>query len=407
MSSESHVEPIDTLLPQAQEAAAQNRIADAEKLYSRILTIAPDHIESLSFLGLHALGMDQPERAVDLLERACRQDAADPQLLKALGLAYVLCERLDQARIVLERAVRLAPTFVVARLHLAQVLERLGDERAALTQYFGAVSYAQRHGRWLDDNSTAPGLRDRVKHAMAVIDEGRRKHFGGVLAGHDADALQRIRAALDGFLGEASTTRPDARQNPQLLYVPGLPTQAHFARALFPWQDAIEADFDAIRSELLAALNGGAAEDLVLLRDGRHEARAAARCPHTAALLETLPLPRIRDYAPDVCVSVFPPGKPLLPHGATNAVLVTHLPLRAPADAALGAGGESRAWEAGRCTTFDATFSARLRQPGPDPAVALVMTCWNPHLESTERDALADLIAAIGDFHRLSRITEA
>ena len=67
--------------------------------------------------------------------------------------------------------------------------------------------------------------------------------------------------------------------------------------------------------------------------------RALASCPRTAAVLETLPLVRIREHAPETLFSVLRPGTHILPHrGVTNTRLVTHLPLIVPPDCALARG---------------------------------------------------------------------
>ena len=81
------------------------------------------------------------------------------------------------------------------------------------------------------------------------------------------------------------------------------------------------------------------------------------RCPRTSAIVEALPLVRIRAHAPEICFSVLAPGTHILPHhGVTNTRVVTHLPLIVPDDCAIRVGGEEHAWKEGECVTFDDTF---------------------------------------------------
>ena len=117
-----------------------------------------------------------------------------------------------------------------------------------------------------------------------------------------------------------------------------------------------------------------------------------ARCPRTAAILDALPLVRIREHAPEICFSVLTPGTHILPHrGVTNTRVVTHFPLVVPEDCALNVGGELRAWEAGHCFTFDDTFEHEAWNRGESNRVVMLMDCWNPYLTQIERDAVTEL----------------
>jgi aspartate beta-hydroxylase len=134
----------------------------------------------------------------------------------------------------------------------------------------------------------------------------------------------------------------------------------------------------------------------------RHDAHCA-RCPRTIDLLDSMALVRIRDHAPETLYSVLRPGTHILPHrGVTNTRLVTHLPLIVPPDCALRVGGETHVWQEGRCVTFDDTFEHEAWNNSEQTRVVLIMDSWNPDLSEAERAAVADLVAAIGDFNRSS-----
>jgi aspartate beta-hydroxylase len=126
-----------------------------------------------------------------------------------------------------------------------------------------------------------------------------------------------------------------------------------------------------------------------------------ARCPQTAAILDALPLVHIPAHAPEICFSVLTPGTHILPHrGVTNTRLVTHLPLIVPDNCAINVGGELHAWQEGRCVTFDDTFEHEAWNRSEQTRVVLIMDCWNPYLSQVEREAVVDLVTAIGDFNR-------
>jgi aspartate beta-hydroxylase len=428
---------VENLLTAARQQAEQNAIPRAAQLYQRVLDIAPDHTEALVFLGRRALNEAQYIPAKQMLERAVEQNGGDVQLLNNYGLACIGAQRLDEARFAFDRALTLAPGFFVARIHLGHVLENLGDAHAALKEYFGAITRAQEKGRWLSPESTAPALRELVTHAMRFVDRGRKQLFGDVLAPlraeHGAEALRRVDHALDIYLGEAPPNYANAQQKPKFLYFPDLPTSAYFSRELFDWYAELEGSTEVIREELLAVLQteqgiepflklpsadiipqylgrgpqGEPAWDAFFFyRHGERYEENCARCPRTAAIIDALPLARIRAHAPEICFSVLAPGTHILPHhGVTNARVVTHLPLIVPEACAISVGGEEHAWQEGRCVTFDDTFEHEAWNRSEQTRVVLIIDNWNPHLSAVEREAVTNLVEAIGDFNRECGVT--
>jgi aspartyl/asparaginyl beta-hydroxylase (cupin superfamily) len=75
-----------------------------------------------------------------------------------------------------------------------------------------------------------------------------------------------------------------------------------------------------------------------------------ALCPVTAALVEAIPEMTTAGF------SALAPGTRIAPHtGYTSTVLRCHLGLIVPSGCGLSVGGETRAWEEGRCLVFDDT----------------------------------------------------
>jgi len=103
--------------------------------------------------------------------------------------------------------------------------------------------------------------------------------------------------------------------------------------------------------------------------------------------------------------SVLTPGTHILPHrGVTNTRTVCHLPLVVPEDCALVVGGERHDWREGRAVAFDDTYEHEAWNRGSRTRVVLIFDVWNPHLTAAERDAVAALVAAMGDFNRAAGI---
>ena len=389
-----------------------------------------DGLQLVAAQGLMALG-----RFADAAERLGALTASSPGIEEAwmrLGACRLHLGDTSGAVAAFEHGLELAPESFIARLQYAEGLQVLGRHDDALVQFFRAVTTAQAKGRWLNDQSTAPGLRERVRQAMAVIDAGRHALFFQAITPlveqHGADDLQRVSHALEGYLGLRSAGSPDPRQKPTFFYVPDLQPEPYFERGLFPWYASLEQATDAIRAELQQVLSareglqpfldfsGGArksdflanAQDLeaaawdgyFFYRHGEAFAAHLAACPATAAALAQVPLTRIDGHAPEVLFSLLSPGTVIKPHhGVTNSRVVTHLPLIVPPDCALEVGGVEHAWTEGRCVTFDDSFLHAAWNRSDRLRVVMILDTWHPRLREVEVQALKRLVETIGDFN--------
>lgn len=417
---------------QARSGLSRGDVALAEQSYAQLLETHPDDLEALRQLANIQLTRGAVDRATELLVSADRAHPGDPATLHQLGVARMTAGDFPGAVADLRRGLKLAPNMFLARLRLGMLLDQLGETHEALVASFMAINTAQARGRWLSDETTAPEYRDAVKEAMRYVDAGRRRLFDDVLEPlrqrYGKSELGRVEQCLAIYLGEQTASLPDPRQQPKFLYFPGVPSQPYYPRERFPWQDELEAHTATIREELRAVLSQprdlesflqtDSPQDAAdLLRSSGSQAAAwdayffhrhgerydehAARCPQTAALLDTLPLARVREHSPEALFSVLRPGTHILPHrGVTNTRLVTHLPLIVPPDCALRVGGETHAWQEGRCVTFDDTFEHEAWNNSGETRVVLILDNWNPDLSEAERAAVADLVGAIGDFNR-------
>jgi aspartate beta-hydroxylase len=403
----------------------------AEQSFKRLLAVKPDDVEALQFIASQHLSRGESPQAIELLWLAHLASPNDPATLNQLGTAQLGCGDSAAAVTAFRRCLALAPKLFMARLRLAMALEQLGDSRGALLAYFNAIHVAQEQGRWLSDASTAPDLRTIVKGAMDYVDAGRHSLFNAVIEPlrqrYGRSELARVDECLAIYLHEQPADLPDPRQQPKFLYFPGVPAQPYYPRERFPWQAALEAGAATIRDELRAViadegnlesfLQTGLREEIdgYLRASGdqaaawdafffhRHGNRYDAhceRCPQTAALLESAAMVQIRDHAPETLFSVLRPGTHILPHrGVTNTRLVTHLPLIVPPDCALRVGGDTHVWQPDHCVTFDDTFEHEAWNHSSETRVVLILDSWNPDLSEAERAAVADLVAAIGDFN--------
>ena len=346
------------------------------------------------------------------------------------GVVLMAERRFEEAEAALRDAIRLDARMPAAHLQLGRLLEATGRKRDAVGAYFRALTIAQSREQWLDEASTPPGLRGDVLHAMQVVREQRVPVLMGLIeplqARFGREAMARVRAGLAHWLGVESHPPRDTRQAPRFLHLPGLPSTPWFEPSLFPWLPTLEAAFPALREEALAVLaaregvqpflaapegaslepylGGGAQarwDAFFFYRDGERHAANAAQAPRTATLLESLPLVRIREHAPEICFSILAPGTHIKPHhGVTNARIVVHLPLVVPAGCTLTVGGEARHWREGEAWAFDDTFLHEARNASGETRVILLMDAWNPHLSEAERIAVTEIVEGIGEFNR-------
>jgi aspartate beta-hydroxylase len=431
MSSDS-TKRVEDCRETARLALRRGDTALVEQTYGRLLELHPTDIEALQQVAGFRLQRGDLAGAIGLLARAHQAHPRDTHTLYQLGTAKLAAGDYSGAVAELRKALQLDPGMFVARLRLFMALEELGESHDALVACFHAIQTAQAQGRWLSEQTTAPELREAVRHAIRHANLGRRRLFSAtlepLLQRYGRSELKRVEHALAIYLGEQAADIPDVRQRPKFLYFPDVPSRPYYPRERFPWMAALEAGTASIREELLGVLSQAHslesflqpasprdANELLQSSNGQNPAWNAyffhrhgqrydehcLACPQTAALLDALPLAHVREHSPETLFSVLSPGTHIRPHhGVTNTRLVTHLPLIVPSDCALRVGGETHAWEEGRCVTFDDTFEHEAWNRSAQTRVVLIVDSWNPDLSEIERIAVAELVGAIGDFNR-------
>jgi aspartate beta-hydroxylase len=400
-------------LQAAREQLRAGRSADAEQSYRRVLEMLPDSVEALVFLGNAAQARGDGGAAVSLLSRAAKADPADLDILMHLGAVYRAAERLDAARYVLERAVRLAAgRNPYARLTLAAVLEL--DERPdlALLHFCRALIEAQRLGRWTLHDDKMAGLKAQVEHARQYVDAGRRVRFERVLResgdGVAAKPSARIVAALDSYLHGRQPKLSDPQQRAGMMYVPGLQASRFIDTARFAWLDRVSTAIVPCVGEMQQCVSssagsgqtaaGSGALRVAVLKAGVLQYEPRRLAPTLLSALRAPPLADVRHYAPDVDIIALPAGTRIARHyGRSNSFCWAVLN---PGGAAfhLSVAGESRVLQPAGVLVIDPSFGLEYRNVGESPALGLVLEVWHPDLSDSEQRAISGLIAAVVEF---------
>ncbi|MBX3560488.1 MAG: aspartyl/asparaginyl beta-hydroxylase domain-containing protein [Sphingomonas sp.] len=400
------------LLARANDARRRGDAAEARRLLETAVAAEPGHAGALNALGLVALGAGDAAGAIRSFEQATAADAAAPPLWLNLAIAHRAAG--DAAREIasLDRALALDPYMMPALLQKAQALHRLG-RTAESAEVYRALFAATPDPARLPDS-----IRHALEEGRAIVradDERRARKIEGPLANlfaaFPAADLSRARAYAEQRLGR----RKVYQQQPTDGHFPYLPAIEFFDRALFDWFPRLEAGTEEITRDLLSLWDEGndgfrpyVAFDPTqpvnqwqelnhsprwsawfFWKDGVRQEENCARCPATAALLDTLPLLDVPGKAPTVMFSILEPRTRIPPHtGSANARTTVHLPLVVPDGCGFRVGAETREWKAGEAWAFDDTIEHEAWNDSDRPRAILILDTWNPLLSEAERAAV-------------------
>jgi len=378
-----------------------------------------DDPAQLNAAGLQALGRGDARAAAALLARAAAADPASALLWYNLSTAHGAAGDLAAEGAALDKALDRAPYFDHALLGKGRMLENHGDMPAAIEYYTRLLAATDPNER------QGPGFTAGLAHARAAVaaaNEALALRLDTALAPDLAalatDDSLRFRHFVDTSLGR----RRIYHHQPLVLNYPYLPAEQYFARAHFPWLAELEAATPAIRAELQALLAAGDAgfapyvayppgapvnqwaglnhndawAAQFIIQHGMPHAAIRARCPQTAAVLDTLPLFDLAGRGPVAFFSLLKPHTHIPPHtGATNIRTIIHLPLIVPENCAFRVGNETRPWVEGQAFAFDDTIEHEAWNDSDQLRAVLIIDTWNPHITPAERVLLRNYVAAL------------
>jgi aspartyl/asparaginyl beta-hydroxylase (cupin superfamily) len=417
------VDQVEQLAARAGQLANAGRWHDAERTWLEVRRLAPRHPKALFSLGVHALKRGDVEAAHALL---CEARKEAPQDLLVLMTLVAACRQRGDAsaeREAIEAALVQDPYFLPALLAKGSWLERHGSADAAATLFRHALTVAPPQEQW------PAVLQTQLEHARDVVVR-RSERFGAYLEQALAALRDKLPPSSIGRWREATSilagrSKPYHSESNQL-HVPRLPELPFFERDLFPWIPVLESRTEAIRAELLAALqadrdrfvpyiayNPGEPVNqwkelnhsdrwstLHLWRAGQPVQENLDRCPATAQALARVDAAEIAGLCPNAMFSALAPRTHIPPHnGETNARLVAHLPLVVPDGCKLRVGFEEREWKVGEVMVFDDTIEHEARNDSDELRVVLIFDVWNPLIPPAEREMVRAMAAAARSFH--------
>jgi aspartyl/asparaginyl beta-hydroxylase (cupin superfamily) len=380
---------------------------------------AETRAQDVNLIAMRLLAARRFAEARQLLEDRLNIDGHDVSLW--LNYAVTLRAMGDGtgALKALEGALRVDPRCFLALLMRASILDQQGDPRQAAQAYGVALS------QYRPENVRDEPTRRAVARAQQVH-EAYQREMEAALRRSVADSadgatdLRRINGLIDQMLGR----RKIYHQQPTHFHLPGLPAIEFFDREEFPWLPLLESATRDIQLEMAAVMADqnleGAFQPYIhypewmpldqwrplnnskdwsafhLLERGQPVPGNADRCPRTMEILAQMPQPVVPNRSPAGMFSVLKPRTKIPPHtGVANTRLVVHLPLLVPPGCGFRVGNETREWKVGEAWVFDDTIEHEAWNDSDETRVVLIFDIWHPRLTVAERQAYAQVMAAI------------
>ena len=407
------------------EAMQSGRRQDAVDSWSRIVSLQPNHVAGLTQLGQAAYNQRDFEAARLAFQRVAAADGRVPRQWINVALA---CQHLGDEKgeeSAFFKALAVDPYDLLALVLRGQMYERQGKTAQAASSYGAAATVAPAMDR------LSLELRPAVSHAIAYCEQYKQSlaaFLDHKLEPHLRDcgsaALVRFKDSVDILVGR----KRRFESQPMRYFMPQLPVVEFFERSAFPWLEAVEGSWEAIRDEFLAVLRAdqgftpyityGADQPVAqwaelnhsprwsvfhLVKDGKPVEENALRCPSTMAAWSRTPWPDQPGRTPVAMYSLLKPRTRIPPHvGASNCRLVTHLPLIVPPECGFRVGNQTRQWVLGKAWVFDDTIEHEAWNDSDQLRVVLIFDTWHPDLNADERRLITAMNAALNAFSATS-----
>ena len=409
------VDSIEQHLAEAQRASGAGLRDKARSHFEAALAIDGDEPTAHNWLGADALERADARTAATHFEIACECEPRERSHWINLATAYRMLKDAERERAALEGALAIDQRDLLALIRIAELHERLGEERPAAERWTTVLALSS------SIHDPSPEFAEILNHAKQYVGEQQHNFADAVDAalGEGLDRAsprdrRRMRRAADAWLGR----RPIYTNQCEGLHYPFLPADEFFDAEHFPWLGELEAATPTILAELEAILADPEAEltpyislppgvpaskwsgldksldwgAFHLWKEGERFDEACARAPRTAALVESLPICHIKGRAPNVFFSILKPGSHIPAHtGVTNVRSVVHLPLIVPEGCEFRVGGETRDWAEGRAFAFDDTIEHEAWNRSDRDRAILIIDAWNPYLSDHERAMICGL----------------
>ena len=148
-SPKSSAARVQTIFSGALALHQKGQLAQAKAGYQQILKIQPEHFDSLHLLGVIAKQTNNPQQAVELIDKAIEINPNVAATYSNRGNALKELKQLDAAVASYDKAIALNPNYVEAHTNRGIALQELNQPGAAIASYDKAIAlnpnYAEAH----------------------------------------------------------------------------------------------------------------------------------------------------------------------------------------------------------------------------------------------------------------------
>jgi tetratricopeptide (TPR) repeat protein len=224
-----------TQLAEALALHRTGRLADAEKIYRRILAAQPNDFDCLHLLGVIAYQCGQHADAVRQIDLALKRNPDNAFALSNRGNALKELRRFDEALASYDRALSLRPDYAEAHSNRGNTLQELKRFEEALASYDRAISLRVDYAEAYSNRGNALYELKRFAEALASYDRALalRPDYAEAYSnrGNTLHALRRFEEALNSF-DRALTLRPE--------YAKALSNRGNVLRVLKRSEEALQ-----------------------------------------------------------------------------------------------------------------------------------------------------------------------
>lgn len=367
--------------------------------------------------GIAALQQGDFHTARDAFAQITSSASASAQAWLFYAQACEGCDDLASSVGALDRVLASDPANPFALLMKGDIFDRAGDDRAAVSFYRRAI-------RRCGELEQLPGdLPRRLERAHSAVRRAELRFEEKLQRDLAEKKIGRMPARVLEALAIASGKQPVYLQQPTSFYFPGLPQQAWYSPAQFPWAAELEREAGEMRSEIEqvladeqglepyvqeqadrasrghSLLNDASWSAFHLWKDGELVGENAARCPRIMKLLERPPIPKINGRSPMALVSILKPKTHIPPHtGMLNTRLICHIPLLVPRGCRLRVGCETREVVEGQAMIFDDSIEHEAWNDGDSVRAVLLFEIWRPEISEEEKVALTAMFEAVVNY---------
>lgn len=373
------------------------------------------HLANLSSLGLilHRISTETPsvfDRCTQVISPEDESAARDAYLAALSAVASDTSLAIDGMTQAVQKCPWVAePAVWLAYLDLQQgksveALSRVESARKTLLQWGTAWDKRLTYEQWcwlidfimgqaVDPEIGPLPAPENLSDLPQFLEQLERRNWVEFYLGSDPDpepektGVPRFHRYVASFVEHS---------NLNIRIYPGLRTQPWHDPADFPLALALEAEYRAICSEILALDDVPFAPEAEPIRRtgkwnvlffherGRRNEELCARCPVTSRVIESQ---RAISTLAGLCyVSRLAPGTHVTAHrGPTNLRLRCHLAIRVPAgNCGIRVDGQSRQWREGKCLVFDDFLIHEAWNHTAADRIVLIVDLWHPGLTDEE-----------------------